>query len=430
VILSGLETELRQANQNIALAEARFRAARAALRVARADYFPTVSVGPSVTRSKASANRGVARGTSTGALVLSPGAVTDYDLPVDFSYEADVWGRVRRNVESNNALLHASAADLGTAILSMEAELATDYFQLRGVDAEIALLQSTVEGYQRALQLTVARHDQGIASGVDVAQAETQLATVRAQATDLSVSRAQLEHAIAVLVGRPPAGLTLLPSTAPLQPPPVPASLPSSLLERRPDVAAAERRAASANALIGVAQAAFFPSVALTLTAGFQSTKVADWLTWPSRFWSVGASIVQTIFDGGRRRGLSEQARANFEAAVAIYRQDVLAAFQDVEDNLAASRILAVESGEQLVATQAAERALALANERYQSGITTFLEVITAQNAALSNERVSVQLLTRRMTASVQLVKALGGGWRREDMVPPPPQATPAKGGQ
>lgn len=408
-VLSGLEPLVATANQNVLVAEARFRAARAAARISRADLFPTVTADLSGT-----AGHGSVRGarTGSGTTTTVSGTATNYSLGADFSYEVDFWGRIRRGLQAGVATAAATAADLASAQLSMESELAADYFELRGLDAQRELILSNVEGYQRALQLTRSRHEQGVSSGVDVAQAETQLATIRVQATELEVTRAQFEHAIAVLVGRPPAGFSITPVSARVLPLPVPPTVPSRLLERRPDIAAAERRVAAANAQVGVASAAFFPSVALAASGGFQAAKVADWFTWPSRFWSLGPSLLATVFDGGRRRATKEQALANYDAAAATYRQSVLTAFQDVEDNLTAMRVLAEVQTLQAEATSAAERALSLAVARYQGGITAYLEVITAQTTALTNERAAVDLTTRRMTASVQLVRALGGSWQ------------------
>jgi NodT family efflux transporter outer membrane factor (OMF) lipoprotein len=404
--LNALEQQVGVSNQNVAQAEAEFRGARAAIRGARAGFFPTVSAGASVVASRASTSRssvtdGIGRGTTV-----------DYQLPIDFSYELDLWGGIRRSVEASRAVAQASAADLETIRLSMESELAMDYFQLRGLDAERQLLDSTVAAYEKALQLTADRHDQGVASGSDVAQARTQLDTTRAQATDLSVARAQFEHAIAILVGKSPAELTIRANPLDATPPAIPPMLPSTLVERRPDVAAAERRVAAANAQIGVAKSAFFPQLNLTGSGGVESSTLATLLTWPSRFWSIGPSIAATIFDGGTRRALTEQAVANHDASVAVYRQNVLTAFQDVEDNLAALHILAEEAAQQADAVASAERSLALATTRYQAGVTPYLEVITAQSAAQANEVTAVSILTRRMTASVLLIKALGGGWK------------------
>jgi NodT family efflux transporter outer membrane factor (OMF) lipoprotein len=298
----------------------------------------------------------------------------------------------------------------------MQAELAVDWFELHGLDAQKQLLDTTAAAYQKGLELTTNRHNQGIASGVDVAQSQTQLETTRAQSIDLGVQRTALEHAIAVLIGKPPSELSIALAPIGVPPPPIPVALPSELLERRPDVAANERRMAAANAQIGVQVAAYYPTLSLTASGGFESSKLANLFSWPSRFWSLGASAVETLFNGGARRAATEEARANFDAAAAAYRQTVLTAFQNVEDNLSALRVLDEEAAQQAVAVAAAERSLSLSTYRYQGGIATYLEVITAQAAALANERTAVDVLTRRMTASVNLVKALGGGWRESDL--------------
>ncbi|HYL05737.1 MAG TPA: efflux transporter outer membrane subunit [Thermoanaerobaculia bacterium] len=422
--LNALEEQVAVSNQSIAQAEAQFRAARAAAALARANLFPTVTGGASATRARGSSGRNSTTGTTGGAGAAgspsatgtSAGTTTLYQVPIDVSYELDVWGKVRRQIESNVATAQASAGDLETLRLSMQAELAVDYFELHGLDAQKQLLDTTAGAYQKALDLTNNRYHQGIASGVDVAQAQTQLETTRAQAIDLGVQRTQLEHAIAVLIGKPPSELTITLAPVGVQPPPIPVALPSELLERRPDVAANERRMAAANAQIGVQVAAYYPTLSLTASGGFENGNLADLFSWPSRFWSLGASAVETLFNGGARRAATEQAKANYDAAVAVYRQSVLTAFQNVEDNLAALRVLDEEAAQQAVAVAAAERSLALSSYRYQGGITTYLEVITAQAAALANERTAVDILTRRMTASVNLVKALGGGWREGDL--------------
>jgi NodT family efflux transporter outer membrane factor (OMF) lipoprotein len=422
--LNALEEQVSVSNQSIAQAEAQFRAARAAAGVARGGLFPTVTAGASATRSRSGARAttltSAAGGSGTsgsGTTATAPGSTTSiYQVPLDASYEVDVWGRVRRLIESSVATAQASAGDLETMRLSLQAELAVDYFELHGLDAQQLLLSTTADAYQKALDLTSNRYKQGIASGVDVAQAQTQLETTRAQAIDLGVQRTQLEHAVAVLTGKAPADLTISQAPIVVQPPVVPVALPSELLERRPDIAANERRMAAANAQIGVQVAAYYPTISLTASGGFESTSLANLFDWPSRFWSLGASAVETLFNGGARRAATEQARANYDAAVAAYRQSVLTAFQDVEDNLSALRVLDAEATQQQVAVNAAERSLALSNYRYQGGITTYLEVITAQAAALANERTAVDILTRRMTAAVNLVKALGGGWRESDL--------------
>ena len=425
--LDALEEQVSVSNQSLAQAEAQFRAARAAAGVARGGLFPTVTGGASATRSRSgsarggtsllSASGGTPGASGSGASATGAGSTASiYQVPIDVSYEVDVWGKVRRMIESSVATAQASAGDLETMRLSLQAELAVDWFELHGLDAQQQLLITTADAYKKALDLTTNRYNQGIASGVDVAQAQTQLETTRAQAIDLGVQRTQLEHAIAVLTGKAPSELTISQAPVGVQPPAVPLALPSELLERRPDIAANERRMAAANAQIGVQVAAYYPTISLTGSAGFESSALSNLFNWPSRFWSLGASAVETLFNGGARRAATEQARANYDAAVATYRQTVLTAFQDVEDNLSALRVLDAEATQQQVAVAAAERSLSLSNYRYQGGITTYLEVITAQAAALANERTAVDILTRRMTASVNLVKALGGGWRESDL--------------
>ena len=403
--LNALEEQVDVSNQTLAVAEAQLRGARAAIGVARAALFPTVTGTASVTGARQSLNR------SGAPAKPSNETRSDYLLSLDTSYELDVWGRIRRNVEASTASAQASAADLETARLSIHAELATDYFILHGLDAQRQLLLLTTAAFEKALQLTINRYNQGVASQVDVQQALTQLETTRAQAIDLGVQRAQFEHAIAILLGKPPAEFTIPPAPISIQPPAIPAGLPSELLERRPDIAAAERRVAAANEQIGIAQAAFYPTVTLRPTIGLESTSLSNLFSWPSALWSFGASLVQTAFEGGRRRALTEQAQAAYDATVATYRQTVLVAFQGVEDNLAALRILEAEAEQQGKAVQAAKTTLLLALNRYQGGVTTYLEVITAQSAALTATRTAVDLLTRRMTATVLLIKALGGGW-------------------
>jgi len=349
---------------------------------------------------------------------------TTYSLPIDLSYEVDLWGRIRRGVEASVASAQASAADVQTTRLSLQAELAVDWFQLHSLDQQRLLLDTTIAGYETALKLTRDRHDQGVASGVDVAQAETQLETTRAQAIDTGAARASFEHAIAILVGKPPADLTIPPAPIGVQPPAIPVALPSDLLERRPDVAASERRMAAANAQIGVATAAYFPSLSLSASGGVASSTLSTLFSLPNRVWSLGAALAETVFDGGRRRAATEQAKAGYDAAVAVYREDVLTSFQNVEDNLATLRVLADEAAQQAVAVAAAERSLTLARNRYDGGITTYLEVITAENIALTNERAAVDILARRMTASVNLVKALGGGWSAAELPAAPALVT------
>lgn len=406
--LNGLEQQISVSNQNLKAAVAQYQEARAALRYSRADYYPTVSVNPSATRERFSANRPV-----SGA---SGKTFNDFVLPVDISYQANAWGRVSRNVESYREQAQASAADLAVVNLSMHADLAIDYFAARTLDAEEKLLQDTVTQYQQALQLNEDRYQGGLASEVEVEQARTILETTRAQLVDVGVARSQYEHAVAVLVGKPPAEFSLAPLPLTTPPPPIPVGVPSDLLERRPDIAAAERRVASANAQIGLAKTAYYPLVNIVASGGFESGTITTLLQGPSALWAVGASAMYTIFDGGRRHAANDQAQAAYDSVVASYRQTVLTGFQQVEDNLAALRILENEAGVQATAVQAAQHSLDLSNTRYEGGVTSYLEVITAQNAALSDEVTAVNILGRRMASAVQLIQALGGGWDRSSL--------------
>jgi NodT family efflux transporter outer membrane factor (OMF) lipoprotein len=408
--LDALELQVNVSNQNLKAAEAQYQQARAALQYNRADYYPTVTAGASASRTRVSAHRPPPNSIFNGI------TYNDFVLPVDFSYQADVWGRVRRSVESAREQAQASAADLATVNLSMHADLAIDYFQARSLDAEERLLSSTVKQYEDALELTQSRYQGGLSSEVEVQQAKTQLDTTRAQAIDVGVLRAQYEHAVAILIGRPPAELSLppLPLTAP--PPPVPGSMPSELLERRPDIAAAERRVAAANAQIGVAKSAYYPVISLTGSGGFESSSISTLLNGPSGLWSFGLSAVGTIFDVGRRRALTNEARAAYDFQVAAYRESVLTGFQQVEDNLAAVRILENEAKTQDEAVVAAQRSLDLSVTRYTGGVTSYLEVTIAQSAALADEVTAVNILGRRMANTVLLIQALGGGWDRTSL--------------
>ncbi len=402
--LNAFEEQLNVSNQSIALADANFRAARALVKESRSQYFPTVTTSPSIIVSRQSS-------AATHSNVSPGRQAVNYTLPFDASWEPDFWGRIRNTVVASASEAQATAADLQNVRLSVEAELAFDYYQLRSLDAERRLLDTTIVAFQQQLELTRVRQQTGIASDEDVAQAETQLETTQAQATNLGIQRAQLEHAIAILTGQPPAGLAI--PVAPLNAPPpaVPVGLPSQLLERRPDIAAAERRVAEANAEIGVTKAAFYPSLNLGATAGLESTSLATWFTWPARFFSLGPTLTQTLFDKGRRRAATEVARAQYDETVASYRQTVLTAFQEVEDNLAALRILSHELDQQNAAVASAQRALTLSTDRYKSGIDSYLNVITAQTTLLTNQRTAVNLQMQQLTASVELIKALGGGW-------------------
>jgi len=408
--LNALEEQVNVSNQNLKAAEAQFRQARATLRYYRADYFPTVTAGLSATRERISSHRPPPNSIFNGI------TYNDFVLPFDVSYQADVWGRVRKNVESYREQAQASAADLATVNLSMHADLAVDYFQARSLDAEEQLLNSTVKEYQQALELTESRFQGGIASEVEVEQAKTILQTTQAEAIDVGVARAQYEHAVAILVGKPPAEFSLppLPLTAP--PPHIPIGLPSQLLERRPDIAAAERLVASANAQMGVAKSAYYPVISLGASGGFESSAITTLINGSSGLWSIGLSAVGTVFDVGRRRAFTDEARAAYDSQVANYRQVVLNGFQQVEDNLAAVRILENEAKVQDEAVVAAQHSLDLSITRYKGGVTSYLEVITAQNAALTDEVTAVNILGRRMANTVLLIQALGGGWDRSSL--------------
>jgi NodT family efflux transporter outer membrane factor (OMF) lipoprotein len=407
--LNALEAQVNVSNQNLKAAEAQYTQARAQLRYARADFFPTITAAPSATRNKISSHR-------PASVVANGITYNDFQIPFELSYQIDLWGRVRRTVESYRDQAQASAADLAAVNLSMHAQLALDYFQARTLDAEEQLLNSTVTQYEQALQLIENRFAGGLASDLEVEQAKTQLETTRAQAVDVGVARAQYEHAVAVLVGKPPASFSLPPLPLTMPPPPIPVGLPSDLLERRPDIAAAERLTASANAQIGVAKAAYYPLVNLAAVGGFESGSITTLLSGPSILWSAGPSALFTVFDVGRRRAASDQAIAARDQAVANYRQTVLTGFQQVEDNVAALRILEHEAQVQNTAVAAAEKYLALANTRYTGGVTSYLEVTTAQSAALSDEVTAVNILGRRMVNAVTLVQALGGGWNTSEL--------------
>jgi len=403
--LNGLERQIATSNQSLKVEQARFREARAATRFTRASQFPTISTSPSAAYTK---NSDYSPNSPSKVQQASTG---DFVLPFDLSYELDLWGRVRRTVAAARQEAQATAADYETAKLSLEAELAVDYFELRSADAQKQLLDDTLKAYTDNVQLTTHRFRGGAAPRADVAQAQTQLDTTRVQDTDVTVQRAQFEHAIAVLIGKPPAEFSL--ATAPLktQPPSIPTGLPSELLQRRPDIAAAERRMAEANQQIGIARAAYFPTVTLDGTAGFAGIQGSNWFTWPAGFWALGPGLAETLFDAGRRRATSESARANYDASVATYRQISLTAFQEVEDNLAALRILENEAQEQDQAVASSKDSLQLFSNRYKGGVDTYLQVITAETTELANERNAIDILRRRMDASVLLVKAIGGGW-------------------
>ena len=401
--LNALEEQVSISNQNLKMAEAQFREAKFAVRIAHSNLFPTISVTPTIVTARSSANTSFATGLQT-----------TYDLPVNVSWEADIWGSVRRSILSSKEAAQASDAELENARLSYQAELAQDYFELRGTDGEKELLETTVKSYQDYLKLTRDRFSSGVASGSDVAQAQTQLETARAQLIDFNVARAQYEHAIAVLAGKAPAEVNISYNSIKIIPPVVPVGLPSQLLERRPDIANAERQMAEANEQIGIAKAAFYPSIGLTTNSapiGLESTSFKHWISWPSRFWSVGPGVAETVYDAGKRRATVNQNIAAYDATVANYRQTVLTAFQQVEDNVAALRVLEDEAQAEDQAVKAAQNALDISTYQYKAGTVNYLTVITEQAILLQDQVQAVNILTRRMSASVLLIEALGGGW-------------------
>jgi len=427
--LNALEEQVNISNQNIQSAMAAYMAARAIVKQARSQYYPTVSVGPAITGSRQGA---------AASLAVTPGTSVFYSLPFDATWVPDLWGRVRNQVRGSTASAQASAADLENARLTAQAEVAVDYYQLRGQDDLKQLLDSTVIAYQESLDLTKALYDTGIDSDEAVAQAETQLETTQAEDTNLGILRSQFEHAIAMLVGQPASTFSIPAEPLKSNPPAVPFGVPSQLLERRPDIAANERLMEQANAQIGVAYAAYYPTLTLSASAGFSSRTFTSWFTWPSRFFSAGPGVSETIYDGGLRHATVLQYRAQYDETVANYRQTVLTAFQQVEDNLATLRILSVELQQQDTAVNSAERNLRIATDRYKLGIDPYLNVITAQTTLLSNKQTDVNLRILQMTSSVQLIEALGGGWDASQVPTPqqvlhqdsPPPPSPPQGNQ
>ncbi|MGA2936105.1 MAG: efflux transporter outer membrane subunit [Syntrophobacteraceae bacterium] len=407
--LNALEEQVNISNQNLAAAEAQYRQALALVQVARSAYFPTATIGPSASRSRTSANAPGSQGISQTS--------SDFLFSAQVSWQPDLWGKVRRQVESSKASAQASDADLEGVRLTMHGQLAQDYFQLRTLDSQKQLLTTTVDNYRKFLALTKNRYATGVAGQSDVLTAQTQLETAETELIDTGVQRAQLEHAIAVLMGKAPSDLTIPATPLDLTPPAVPAGIPSGLLERRPDIAAAERQAAAANALIGVAEAAYYPNVTLSATGGFEASSLAQWFLWPSRFWTLGPAAVQeTLLDGGLRRAQTEQARAAYDASVATYRQTVLAGFQQVEDNLAALRILEQEAKSADAAADSAKKNVVIIRKQYEAGTASALDVIVVQAIALNDELTAVNVLGRRLNADVLLVEALGGGWSTSDL--------------
>ncbi|MDE1156317.1 MAG: TolC family protein [Acidobacteriaceae bacterium] len=438
--LNTLEPQVDSANQTLKAAEANFRASRAQIGYARSFEAPTIGVSPMMGATRYSSNQPYFN------KALTTNGEGNFSLPVDLSYELDVWGRVRRGVTQARNNAQADFADLENARLSLHAELALDYVRLRSDDAQIQLYNDTILAYQRALDLTSARFEGGVSPQSDVTQAQTQLETARVQRTEISIDRTNSEHAIAVLIGKAPADFSIAPlvaaspiqnvaesgpesrqiKDAPLVPSPsskntaaaigpllpeVPGAMPSVLLERRPDIASSERRMAAANEAIGIAQAAYYPTFSISASGGFTGTSLLNWFNWPSRFFAVGPQMSETIFDYGRRRSVKQLSIAQYDQTVATYRQTALTAFQQVEDNLAALRILESEADQQHSATAAAEHSLQLFNDRYEGGVDNYLQVITWQTNALYNERNDLLIQQRRLEASVLLIKALGGGW-------------------
>jgi NodT family efflux transporter outer membrane factor (OMF) lipoprotein len=404
--LDRLEEQCGRQNQDLRAAFARLQQARAQTRIARADFFPQITADPSATRARTSPD-------SPRFLSGSPTTLNDFVLDADFSYEVDLWGRVRNEVTAAKANQQASAADLASLDLSLRAELANDYFNLRSADRQQALLDQTVKDYADAAGLTESSFKGGNAALTDVAQSRAQLENARTQAEDIRLQRAMSEHAIAVLVGENPSTFHLPPDPLPLAatPPAIDAGLPSSLLERRPDIAAAERRVASANAQIGQARAAYFPQFTLGASGGYNSTSTANWLRAPSQFWSIGPQLSLPIFEGGRLHAQTERAKAAYAEQVADYRSTVLTAYREVEDNLAALRQLAGETNTAAAAVTATATALQQARDRYEGGIAPYLEVASTETTALQAQLTEVNIEARRFQASVMLVKALGGGW-------------------
>jgi NodT family efflux transporter outer membrane factor (OMF) lipoprotein len=422
--LNTLEEKVNVSNQNIASAAASFLAARALVKEARSQLFPTVSTNPSITVQRPSSSTGSSTGAGSGS--SSKGTFTDYTLPFDATWQPDLFGRIRNTVRSAAYGAQASAADLENTRLTVQSEVAADYFQLRGQDALKELLDSTVVAYQESLNLTRALYDTGIDSEEAVSQAETQLEATKAQDDNLGIQRAEFEHAIAMLTGQPASTFSIPMQALNASPPAIPFGVPSQLLERRPDIAAAERLVAQANAQIGIARAAYFPTVTLSATAGLESTSFASWFTWPSRFFSLGPAAAETLFDAGLRRATVLQFRAQYDGTVANYREAVLTAFQQVEDNLASLRILSVEIQHQDAAVNSAEKNLALATDRYKLGIDPYLNVITAQTSLLSNQETAVNLRIQQMTATTGLIEALGGGWDSSQLPSPAQLASKA----
>ncbi|HXW57460.1 MAG TPA: efflux transporter outer membrane subunit [Candidatus Cybelea sp.] len=410
--LNQLEEQADAANQSIASAYASFLASRALVREARSQLFPSLTTSPSITKEHQSPNLVLGQAASSSTTSISS-TFAEYILPFDATWVPDLWGRLRQTLRSNVYNAQASAADLENVRLTIQAEVASDYLQLRDQDSLKQLFDSTVVAYRQSLDLTQALYETGIDSEESVAQAQTVLDTALAQDTNIGIARAQFEHALAMLTGQPASTFAVSQKPLNYAPPPVPLSVPSQILERRPDVAAGERLVAAANAQIGIAQSAYFPTLTLTAAGGFESSSFSNWLSWPSRFWSIGAAGAETIFDAGLRHATVMQFRAQYDETVANYRQAVLTAFQQVEDELASLRILSKQIAQQDAAVQAAQHNLDLATERYKLGIDPYLNVTAAQTILLTNQQTAVTLRGQEMVATVGLVEDLGGGWNR-----------------
>lgn len=425
--LDALVERLHVFNQNLAAAEAQYRQARALVRGARASFYPTLSGSAGVTRAGQGGGDSTIR-TADGVTVSGSGTSSiskSYDLSLNAAWELDIWGKLRRGLEASRADFEASAADLAAVRLSLQSELVQNYLQLRILDEQKRLLDATVAAYERSLRLTENQYRAGIVPKSDVSQATSQLKSTQAQAIDLEWQRAQLEHAIAVLVGVSPAELSIAPRDDLPALPEVPVALPSQLLERRPDVAAAERRVMAANAQIGVAEAAWFPDLTISASGGYRGSSFADWIEVPNRFWSLGPQLALSLFDGGARRAELERSEAAYDQTVAQYRQAVLDSFREVEDYLVQLRVLELESGVQQEALDAARESLRLIENQYRAGTVDFNSVVNVQVTALNNERSNLTLLGSRLTASVQLIAALGGGWQVEQLLQSEPQRAP-----
>jgi len=403
--LNALEEQVSISNQNVLAAAAQYREAKDNIRIARAAFYPTVSVGPGITSARESSS------LISGPARTGSGVQNTFSIPFDFSYQIDVFGSIRRAIRASAETAQADEAQLENIRLMYQAELAQDYFSLHGLDGDEDLLERTVKSYEEYLKLTQNRYASGVASGGDLALAETQLYTTTAQLVDFNVMRTQYEHAIAILTGKPPSELAIARKILRKAPPVIPVAVPSALLERRPDIASMERLMASANEQIGIAQAAYYPTISLSASAGLQGSSLLNLFSWPARFWSIGPLVSETLYDAGRRKGVLLQAEDAFDVTVANYRQTVLTAFQQVEDALSALHYLEDEMNVEAKAVEAAERSLTIATAQYKAGTTDYLTVITTQALALQDERSEVDLLTRRITESVLLIEALGGGW-------------------